>query len=275
MENTHHDKRRVFESLLRAQQEAALLEIALGGSESRERYGSRVLPFPGGLGVGRNDGDLLAAMTSKPGDVANDEDGAGFSDHGTGMEIPSSFLIVPLEPTIGNIKIRKTPQVVVRYFIGLESNEIATTFQKVLMVDGAQAIQLSMPSRIRIRHRRQQQRVLVPAQANMGVTVQKRGSAGFNGHLIDLSSGGLSFSCPEQHEPLEIGDKVGVSIHGSLLQGTPLSTFGSVCRIARARDEKNPQQASQQYGVQFKLVSVADAMTIDRLVRELGKRSRF
>ncbi|HIJ84203.1 MAG TPA: PilZ domain-containing protein [Magnetococcales bacterium] len=272
MEETRHDKKKVFESLLKAQQESTLLEIAFGGSDNSERFGSRVLPFPGFEGVDRDGNKIIAGHGQKTDETADDAETQprGFVQ----KEIPASFSIVPLEPTTGNIKIRKAPQVLIRYFIGLESYEIATTFQKVLMVDGSQAIQLAMPNQVRILPRRQQTRVAVPPQANMKVTVQKRGSTGFDAHLIDLSPGGLSCACQEPHGLLEIGDKVGVIIQGPLLQGTPVSTFGSVCRIARARDENNLQQASQQFGIQFKLVSVADAMTIDRMVRELSKKPK-
>ncbi|MBF0424170.1 MAG: PilZ domain-containing protein, partial [Magnetococcales bacterium] len=267
MENIHRDKKKVFISLLQAQQESALLEIALAGETSPERYGSRLLPFPGYEGGNIFEDDILAEYARKLRDAVNDEEGSEPETRSNGQGIPESFTIVPLEPTTGNLKIRKVPQVVIRFFLGLELYELATMFQKVVLVSGAQAIQLAMPGMVRIRPRRQQQRISVPPRANMTVTVQKRGSNSFNATLSDLSPGGLSFSCSEKHDPLMLGDKVGVTIHGPILQGTPLSTFGSICRMTRAREEVNVQEASQHYGVQFKLVSVADAMTIDRLVK--------
>lgn len=275
MEDIYRGKKRVFASLLRAQQDSVLLEISFAGATSRERYGSRVLSFPGYEGGVSFEDDILAKMARQLREAVNDDE-KGASDAGASDDegVPDAFLIVPLEPTTGNMKIRKVPQVAVRFFIGLELYELVTTFQKVLLVSGTQAIQLALPGLIRIHPRRQQERVAIPPQANMSVVVQKRGSAGFKANLLDLSPGGVSFACADAHEPLVLADKVGVTIQGPILQGTPLSTFGSVCRIVRARDELNYQQASQLYGVQFKLVSVADAMTIDRLVKELGKKPR-
>ncbi|MBF0139170.1 MAG: PilZ domain-containing protein [Magnetococcales bacterium] len=275
MEDIFRGKKKVFASLLRAQQQSVLLEITFTGGASRERYGSRVLSFPGYEGGVTFETDILAQMARQLREAVNDDEGrAGDAVVPDDQGVPDAFLIVPLEPTTGNMKIRKVPQVVVRFFIGLELYEIVTTFQKVVMVSGTQAIQLALPGLIRIHPRRQQERVTIPPQANMSVVVQKRGSAGFKANLLDLSPGGLSFASTDAHEPLVLGDKVGVTIQGPILQGTPLSTFASVCRIARVRDGQNLQQASQLYGVQFKLVSVADAMTIDRLVRDLSKKPR-
>lgn len=273
MENIYQDKHKVFDSLLRAQRESALLEIFIGGNNNREHFGSRLLPFPDYQPIDRTNA-ILGELSRKMREAANDGDRRIPPRAANTDAMPSSFLIFPLEPTVGNLKIRKVPHVVIRFFIGVELYEISASFQRVLMVGGTQAIEMSMPGAIRIRPRRQQSRANVPPETNLTVKVQKRGSAGFTAILMDISPGGISFASPDQHDLLEMGDKVGVSILGPLLQGTPISVFGSVCRISRVRDERDNQTATQQYGIQFKLLSVADAMTIDRIVKELSKKSR-
>lgn len=249
--------------MLKGQQESSLLEVAIGGSASRERYGSRILPFTA----------VVETDVDRSENVAEEKDDVVDVVKSVTKILPTAFLIAPLEPVAGNIKIRKAPLIIIRFFAGLESYALNTTFQKVVMLGNSLAIQLSMPSDIHVLPKRQQPRISISPQAGYRVTVQRRGSPGFDAILTDLSPGGLSFACQEKHEFLEVGDKVGITIQGPFFQGTPVSTFVSVCRVARVRDEGNLQQASQQYGVQFKMVSVSDSMTIDRLVKELGKQN--
>lgn len=180
------------------------------------------------------------------------------------------MLITPLEPTDGNLRIRKSKQVSVGFYLGLEQFNFEVAFRKVQMVKQGQAIELSWPDTIKKLTIRQQLRVEVPSQMDLSIQVQKRGEKPFVAKIVDISAGGLSFASSEAAVGLQVGDKVGVAIKGAILMGTPISTYGSITFIIKARHRQNVQVTEQVYGLQFKLLAVADAMTVDRLVKALG-----
>ncbi|MBF0453787.1 MAG: PilZ domain-containing protein [Magnetococcales bacterium] len=240
MENTYYDKVQILQTFRQAAKEGVLLTIHLGG-QGKLSYGTRLIPFAE--------------------EKSNETSGV---NHAT-----DCLLIAPLEPTDGNIKIRKAHQINLQFYLGLRQFKTTALFQKIIPIAGGQAIQLSLPNLLRYDQRRDQRRVDIPQELALMAKVQKRGEKAVTADVVDLSPGGLSFSIPTQQKNwlFSKGDKVNVSISGKVLLGTPITTFGNVTYIATARDSGNIQLTKQQYGVQFQMLSVANAMAVDKLVK--------
>ncbi|MEO5330660.1 MAG: PilZ domain-containing protein [Magnetococcus sp. YQC-5] len=261
MEKGSQKQVNVLDTLYQAVLDSALLEVTIDNEE--KRYGARLL----GLSedpeqVKKQAADAILAQYAarlQPAEAANNRDGPTDARW---------ILITPLEPIDGNMKIRKAAKITLGFYRGLEQYRVEVAFRKVQRVETGQAIELSWPAVIHSMPMRLQHRVEIPDDMDLTVQVQKRGEEPFIAKIVDISSGGLSFTCQEgASSTLVAGDKVGLTIRGEILIGTPITTYGSVSTLASARDRKDVQVTRQLYGVQFKLLSVADAMTVDRLVK--------
>ncbi|MEO5344941.1 MAG: PilZ domain-containing protein [Magnetococcus sp. YQC-9] len=258
MDKNAPGKPSIFDILQRAVQENVLLEVRLDGEE--KYYGARLLSLS----------EDLSHLKKKAADLVLAQYAAKIQPGGTdAMATPSEenwILITPLEPPDGNMRIRKATKVLLGFCLGLELFRTVVTFRKVQRIESGQAIELSWPPGFQVSTKRMQQRVEIPNDMLLEVMIQKRGAEPFSAQVVDISQGGLSFTCNTPPVPLESGVKIGVSIRGEILMGTPINTFGTVTAITRARDSKDVQVSRQLYGVQFVMLSVADAMTVDRLV---------
>ncbi|MBF0187117.1 MAG: PilZ domain-containing protein [Magnetococcales bacterium] len=251
--------------LQRAFWESTLIEVHLDQDE--KMYGARFLDVPGGTEKKSDPNDdiltelasgLYDELGSAPEGASADE--AELEAHADETDITIS----PLEPTDGNIKIRRSKQVTLRFHQGVDAFECKVSFKKVTVVDGAQGIVLTRPQVVTSSAWRAQERVEVPEGVVVPLGIQKRGIESFKGRLVDISPGGLSFFCEVKDGTVESGDKLSVIIGG---EWGPVSTFGSVCRVTKVRDPNDMQKTLIQYGVKFQMLSVSDAMTVDRLVK--------
>lgn len=259
MEKGIHHQASVLETLHRAVREGVLLDVRIEGDD--KTYGARLLTLS----------EDVSSLKKQAADMLLSQYAArlqpGGSDAAASPEQDERWiLITPLEPPEGNMRIRKASKVVIGFYLGLESFRTVVSFRKVQRIETGQAIELSWPPAFQSAPKRQQHRIEIPADMNLEVQVQKRGSEPFTARIVDISPGGLSFTCNELPVPLESGDKVGLSIRGEILMGTPIITFGNITSLTKARDCKDVQVSRQLYGVQFKMLSVADAMSVDRLV---------
>ncbi|MBF0180305.1 MAG: PilZ domain-containing protein [Magnetococcales bacterium] len=256
----------VLATLKKAVSENALLEIVIEGEE--KRYGARLLEI--------TDPDQMQKLAATA--ILNRyAAGVKTQTEAEPNEKPEDtqwIRITPLEPTDGNMKIRKANKVILSFYLGLEHYRTVVVFQRVLRLEAGQAIELSWPPAIISSPRRQQIRVEIPDEIHLEVQVQKKGTEPFMARVVDLSSGGLSFACQESAAPLEIGDKLGLAMRGEILMGTPIVTYGTLMTISRARDHREIDVTWMRYGVQFKLLAVADAMTVDRLVETVQSGGR-
>ncbi|MBF0620562.1 MAG: PilZ domain-containing protein [Magnetococcales bacterium] len=254
--------------LRRAHQMSSLIEVHLDQMTSRRHYGARIVQVPGGAAVENEDDDLLKEYASQIdqgyGGSGEDQD----SEEGNEGEV---LVLSPLEPADGNLKIRKARQITLKFYVGKRYYETRVSFRKVCAVDGGQGLEMSAPRALSSSSPRNQHRVNVPENIRVPVVAEKRGMMKFNARLIDISSGGLSFSCKMQQQSLLKGDKVTVVIGG---EWGPISTFGTICYLATARDQDNVQKVLQQYGIKFQMLSLSDAMTVDRLVKDFQFQAR-
>ncbi|MBF0262962.1 MAG: PilZ domain-containing protein [Magnetococcales bacterium] len=258
MDKSSPGKPSTFDILQRAVRESVLLEVRLDGEE--KYYGARLLLLSEDSShLKKKAADLMLAQFA-----AKIQPGA--SEPPQEPKEEPWIQITPLEPPDGNMRIRKAAKVLLGFCLGLEYFRTVVTFRKVQRIETGQAIELSWPPGFQVATKRFQQRVEIPNDMLLEVQVQKRGAEPFSAQVVDISQGGLSFTCNMPSVALESGDRIGVSIRGEILMGTPINTHGTVTTITKARDSKDVQVSRQLYGVQFVMLSVADAMTVDRLV---------
>lgn len=261
MEKGSQKQINVLDTLYQAVLDSALLEVTINDEE--KHYGARLLGLSENPEQAKKQAaDAILAQYAarlQPAEAAKNREA---------QTDARWILITPLEPIDGNMKIRKAVKITLGFYRGLEQYRVEVAFRKVQRVETGQAIELSWPAAIHSMPMRLQHRVEIPDEMDLTVQVQKRGEEPFIAQIVDISSGGLSFTCQEgTSSTLAAGDKVGLTIRGDILIGTPITTYGSITNLASARDRKDVQVTRQLYGVQFKLLSVADAMTVDRLVK--------
>ncbi|MBF0588752.1 MAG: PilZ domain-containing protein [Magnetococcales bacterium] len=238
-----------------------MLEVSLD-SENASRYGARLVQVPSYKVEDESDDILAQLSTQLTSSVGAEEK----KDEEEKEKESLSFHISPLEPSSGNLKIRRCRQVFIWFHAGRFLYDTRVIFKSIVMLDGAQAIRLSFPNILRSMSYREQHRAEIPRKVIIPMSVQKRGFKPIPAQLLDISSGGLSFAC-RSRKPLSLtqGDKMNLTIGG---EWGPISAFGTICNMTATRDINDLQVTIQCYGLQFKMLSVADAMTVDRLVKQ-------
>ncbi|MBF0444095.1 MAG: flagellar brake protein [Magnetococcales bacterium] len=184
-----------------------------------------------------------------------------------------SLFFAPLEPAQGNMKIRACRDTAAVNISFVYKNQIyqgSITFLKVLAVNGNNLLQCTLPEQLqptqKIR-RREESRVIVLNKTDLIVTVMMKGRQKVSGVIEDLSTGGLSFSCPSLSSPFKGGDVVSISIGGDLLKGKPIIASGIIRRCVIMRQDQKTDKCADYYGLQFYNLSPATDIAIDRLVR--------
>jgi hypothetical protein len=183
------------------------------------------------------------------------------------------LFVAPLEPASGNMKIRgcRDEGVVSLSFVSNnQTYQGSVTFLDVTLVNGSQLLRLSLPKKLiltkKIR-RRGENRIIVPSHIDLIATVAFKGKRKIAGTIEDLSSGGLSFSCPSLAQPFTDGDGVGVVIGGSILKGESIPVSGIIRRCVVLRNGSETNELADHYGLEYKHLSSSTALALDRLVR--------
>lgn len=114
--------------------------------------------------------------------------------------------ILPLDPPMGNIKVRFAPMVRINFFTDLYIVEASVRFEKIRE---DRTIQLTFPKRlIQGPQKRSHERVKVDPKLEFILEVIRPSGLSFRGSVLDLSVGGLCFCADENVARLEEGMKV-------------------------------------------------------------------
>lgn len=187
--------------------------------------------------------------------------------------VEDGLLITPLEPTAGNIKIRRANGVQMGFHIDEMYYECKSSFVRAHAMDNGQALVLSTPRVLRGMVRRHQPRTHVPPDVELIVQIEQRGENVLQGKLNDISPAGLSFSCDAMAAPIEKGERVKLTLRGRDLGSNTITMPATVAFHARARKAEDIQSVADKYGLQFGAVSAVQSMQIDRLIKFLEKKS--
>ncbi len=263
-----YDLYKIKEIFQQALKEEALLEVCID-SERGSRYGARLVKVPTFKEEEESE-DILALFSSQVAQkTALNGAEAKPNEH---AEEELYFLSSPLEPSDGNLKVRRSRQVFIWFHAGNLFYGAKVHFRRVEALEGAQTILWSFPNVLRSLVNRTHVRADIPKTVTIPLSVQKRGFKPIPAQLMNISAGGLSFAC-RSRKPLSLtkGDKLNMTIGG---EWGPISAFGTICNQTATRDVNDMQVTIQCYGLQFKMLSVADAMTVDRLVKQFSAKRR-
>lgn len=180
------------------------------------------------------------------------------------------LVISPLEPTGGNLRIRRSPGIMLGVFSDLFVIEGKVEFRQVVPLEGGQGICLGMPKVVQIHRRRIQERLIPPAEWRLAVMAARRGENARGGEVSDLSEGGVSFVCQANQCPLSRGDRLRLELTGSARYvPSAISLGGVVCYHARSRRADNLNETVDRFGVRFEGLSPTQEMQLGRLVKGL------
>lgn len=117
------------------------------------------------------------------------------------------LVVQPLDPPVGNIKVRFAPSVKLNFFTDLYIVEAQVRFERIRE---DRTIQLSFPKRlVQGPQKRNHERVKVDPKLEFILEVVRPSGLSFRANVMDLSVGGLCFCAPEDVARLEEGMKLG------------------------------------------------------------------
>ncbi len=184
------------------------------------------------------------------------------------LKMMSHIICLPLEPGMGNLQIRNSQQVIIRFFTATTAIELGTFFQDLAMVRELPVLRLAFPVIGRQVRGTRAFRAKVTKKVALSIFIKgKKKRKAINTHAIDISSAGMSFEIQKQDQKLfKEEDVLPIQL---TLDGFYLAKVnGTVRHISKIR-----QKTGIQYrcGVQFDLPTRSIAETIENLVAKIQR----
>jgi len=134
-------------------------------------------------------------------------------------EQPSSIIISPLEPRIGNLQIIRASRVVLRIYLGKHAYEYGTYIKGRTTANGYQCHVLDMPVVSRTLNNVRLYRVNLSDETSFPVKLSIDGAdTEVNSQALDISAEGIAFQIPEELQ-CSLGKETAVSLSLSPRQG--------------------------------------------------------
>lgn len=175
----------------------------------------------------------------------------------------STLVTLPIEPGIGNLHIRSSDQVVLRFFTSSYAVEFGVFFAETVVVRGIPALRFSFPAICRIVRGAREFRAKVPATLDLTVrVVGKRKQPSLVTKVVDISASGMSMALEKQQQELFLVDETR-SLTIFLNQEAILRVAGKVRHVSKIR-----KNAGIEYvcGIQFDLVTRSIAAQVESVV---------
>ncbi len=200
---------------------------------------------------------------------------------GSYLKKTDSFVIAPVTPGIGNVRVRSCKHVNVRFFMGTTAVELGCTFRKQEILGDTPTLRLNFPEIVRINRNYRPFRVKVVWGVNAKISILMPKSAHTQEtffQIDDISAMGLAFQVPPEKQNFEIGEKIRFNVHVSGI--ADLEIGGTIRQTRRVRDIKGYKNIC---GVQFDLESRSLAAKIEQLaaaiqrlqLREISEKTAF
>lgn len=184
------------------------------------------------------------------------------------------LLLCPLEPSFGNIRIRKATEVVLTFHEEEEAFRGVVGFQGALQGKDGHALKTSFPHVLESSRRRQSKRVKVPLGMAVKVLISVDRGQTLDTLLGDISANGLSFYYPQGVEPLPTNTDINLTLN--IGAGRFLEIYGVLCNNHVARDGGNPYSLRKKGGVEFYPLADDDAQDkFSRFLDKLDKNFKF
>lgn len=248
------DKLQIRDLLLKAIIGSESVDVALDGSD--ESFTSIFLPFQ--------------PKVPGTGDITRETD---FIPGGYLKEM-NQILLSPLEPSFGNVKIRRAGKIQLTFYLDGDAFRTNVAFQGVVTGVDGHALRMVFPQFLLQEQRRQAKRIKIPFGMNYKIRIRPVHGDMFDTQLGDISATGLSFYYPSGTQPLAADSEI--SIHLPVGNGRSLELFGMVCNIHTIRDANNLETLRKKGGVEFFPITHAETHDLfKKLIDKLEQNYRF
>lgn len=187
-------------------------------------------------------------------------------DYNTGdyLKLMNHVICLPLEPGMGNLHIRNSQKVLLRFFTSTSAIELGTFFQDLAIVREIPVLRLSFPLIGRQVIGARAFRAKVPRAMLFTIVVKgkRRKRSDIRTYPIDISSADMSFEVQKEEQPSFRQDEI-CNIRFFLEGEMHLKVNGTIRHISKVRNKKGIQYA---IGVQFDLSTRSLAANIETIV---------
>ncbi len=192
--------------------------------------------------------------------VESEEDDESYSE-GDYLIDMTHFFILPVEPGMGNLRLRNSKAICMRMSTSSFDVEFGTTFIQQETIDGLAVLRLAFPSIARLVHTTKEYRAKVPESMPFTVVLERNDEA-FSVEPVNISISGMSLSMEKQQQRLlGEGDIVALKLFIEDKEVAYLSC--SVRHLARIRKNTGVQYLC---GINFDLGSRANARAVESTV---------
>jgi PilZ domain len=190
-------------------------------------------------------------------------------NEGDYLKLMSHIICLPLEPGMGNLHIRQSQKVMIRFFTSSSAIEVGTFFQELTLVQDIPVLTLSFPIIGRQVRGARAFRAKVPETMHFSLLIKgkQKKRPDIKTIPINISNEGISFEIQKNEKDLFREDEV-CKIHFYLNGDLHVKVNGKICHISKIRNKKSIQYSC---GVQFDLTTRSLATTIEIIVASVQR----
>ncbi len=155
------------------------------------------------------------------------------------LKLMNHLICLPLEPGMGNLHIRNSQRVMIRFFTSTSAIELGTFFQDLALVQDLPVLRLSFPVIGRQVRGARSFRAKVPATMNFTLLIKgkRRVRSDIKTTPLDISSEGMSFEVQKEEQGLFKEDEL-CNIRFFLDGDMHVKVDGTVRHISKVRNKK-------------------------------------
>jgi len=225
-----------------------ILEVELDGMTSV--YFSRINDdFPDLEKIENEDGELTLI---EPNYTAGDY-----------LKLMSHIITLPIEPGMGNLHLRNSKKILIRFFTSTSAVELGTFFQDLAIVREIPVLRLAFPVVGRQVRGARAFRAKVTKGMDFNIFVKgKKTRPDIHAEPIDISTDGLSFNIKKKHQSMFQEDEICI-VHFIIGGELQVKVKGTVRHISKVREKKGIQYCC---GLQLDLPTHSIAADIETIV---------
>ena len=179
------------------------------------------------------------------------------------LKLMSHLITLPIEPGMGNLHIRNSQKIVIRFFTSTSAIEVGTFFQDLALVRELPVLRLAFPVVGRQVRGVRAFRAKVTKDMDFLLFVKgKKNRPDIHTEPIDISTDGLSFNIKKEQQKLFREDEI-CTIHFIINGEIQVRVKGTVRHISKVREKKGIQY---RCGVQLDIPTRAIAADIETIV---------
>ncbi len=180
------------------------------------------------------------------------------------LKLMTHLICLPLEPGMGNLQIRNSQKVLIRFFTSTLAIELGTVFEDLAVVQGIPVLRLAFPFIGRQVRGARAFRAKVPKGMNFTLLIKGKRNKRPDIKTIplDISSAGMSFEIQKEEQNLYREDET-CHIRFFLDGELHVKVNATVRHISKVRDKRSIQY---RCGVQFDLPTRSLAASIETIV---------